>query len=228
VARRERGRVREALADHDRALALRETAYGSDDRAVATTLLRRAETLLAAGQVDRAIADLDRAARIRVAVFGAGHRRLADVERARGDAAFIAGDRDRAIERYRRAAGLDPAIDVTARLARAGAPVPLDALQPVDGEGRSTRRRVAGASARILALAAGGDRDRARAEAARLVRALAGRQIAASMAVDLGDALLAIGDRDRAAAAYERALESLANEPSEVRRRAEAGRAEAR
>lgn len=119
IARRELGRVDEALELHDRALALREGAYGDSDRSVATTLLRRAETRIAAGRLDDAAADLDRAAAIRAAVYGAEHRRLADIERARGDVELARGDAAGAMAHYRRAAKLDPALPVAGRVARA-------------------------------------------------------------------------------------------------------------
>ena len=42
AARRARGKLRDALALHDRSLALRTAAFGADDRAVATSLYHRA------------------------------------------------------------------------------------------------------------------------------------------------------------------------------------------
>jgi hypothetical protein len=86
-AERARGKLRAALAHHDASLAARERAFGPADRAVATSLFHRAETLREAGMRSRARADLQRAREIRVAAWGEHSARLAEIDALLADGA---------------------------------------------------------------------------------------------------------------------------------------------
>ncbi len=80
AAERAQGKLAAALAHHDASLAVRERAFGPEDRAVATSLFHRAETLLEAGQPARARADLERARAIRVKTWGEHSPRLDEID----------------------------------------------------------------------------------------------------------------------------------------------------
>lgn len=114
-AARTRGDLAGALALHEQSLALRTRAFGPEDRAVATALFHRAETLLAAKRLDEAEADLALAETLRSRHFGPRSPRLGELVVTRGDVAAARGQRDRARTLYDRAAALDPRLDLAAR-----------------------------------------------------------------------------------------------------------------
>lgn len=225
IAARERGRVGEALARHERALELRRQVYGDDDRAVATTLLRRAQTRIEAGKLSDAEGDLTRAREIRAKVHGPSHRRLAEIDLVRGDAAAARGDRARARELYQGALGLDPRLDVSTRLAEVGASVEAGALGP---PGDVTELSLDTARKAALRLELLGASDAATKEAGALADAwrARGRNQAAALSNDVARAARAAGRKEQAAEAHEAALAALADEPSRERLRALVGLAE--
>ena len=217
---RARGRIGEALALHEQSLAIRRGAFGEHDRAVATALYHRAETLLEAGRLDRASRDLEVARAIRASSFSARSPRLGELDVLLGDLAFARGEPDTARTLYDRAAALDPRLELSAhRLALPTRP-PLDPVQlareaaviaPFSVE------RVAAIAARIAVL----PRDRAAPlAAALLVRWRGAGAVDAALSLPVADALRAAGDRASAAAVYTAALTALADEPSRSRLRA--------
>ncbi|MBL9016044.1 MAG: tetratricopeptide repeat protein, partial [Myxococcales bacterium] len=122
------GRIPDALALHERSLAVRTAAYGADDRSTASSYLHRARTLLEAKRLDEALADAKRAEAIRSTQLGPTSARLGEVIVVQGDIALAAGDKAAALALYTRAGEIDPRIDLIARRAAAGADIPLDAL----------------------------------------------------------------------------------------------------
>ncbi|MEZ4224795.1 MAG: serine/threonine-protein kinase [Polyangiaceae bacterium] len=204
---RVRGRIAIALERHARALRLRREAYGHDDRAVATSLLRRARTLVEAGKLADAERDLQRARAIRVRVHGAAHRRLGEIDLARGDAAAARGDRRAASELYLSAAKLDPELEVAARLSEVGAPAELKRRDSIslDAVRESALRieRVPEAASDAAALLAAW-------------RAL-GKDVAPELSNAVGRAELAVGHRREAAMVFRAALATLSSEPSRTR-----------
>ena len=170
VAARERGRIGEALRLHERALELRRRVFGEGDRAVATALLRRAETHIEAGSLAAAEADLASARQIRVRLYGDPHRRLGEIDVARGDAAAARGERERALALYRGASAVDPSLDVASRLAELGEPVdPAKAAAAWSG----WQTRGEGASARMSNDVAELERRRGHGDNARRAHAAA-------------------------------------------------------
>jgi tetratricopeptide (TPR) repeat protein len=221
TAERDRGRIARALANHAAALELRRQAYGEDDRAVASSLLRGALTRIEAGDLATARRDLERARDIRAAIYGPEHRRLAEIERALGDAAAAAGDDREARDRYRRAAALDETISVASRLVEAGAAIDPASLRPLSSAGDVAVERVSEAAARIERLVASGAGDLAGREAGALAgwwrRAAPG---AGAIANRVAEALLVTGDRAAAAEIFATAAAALAPQPSRERARA--------
>ena len=200
AAHRLLGTLRSALRLHDRSLELRRSAFGDDDRSIATSLYQRALTLIEAGELVRAFDDLQRAIAIRTKIYGATSARLGELYAALGDAvaaaatppAWVDGD---AQALYARAAQLDPRLDLAARRTTADiAPLVPFELLSLD---------------RAAALAIRADAATARGLRARLYPA-----DAAALAATVGAALLAAGDRDGAVAVLTTASATLGNEPS--------------
>ncbi len=204
-----------ALAEHDAALAVRTRDFGGDDRAVATTLLGRARTLLEAGQLATAAAALDRAEAIRVGAFGAGHRRLGEVALVRAELAAAAGRVDDARVSLRRARALDADASAPWLAARLGEPAP--AAPPGLGAALISTDALAAAAAEVVAAAGRGAREQARAQA-EAVRAAwqraGGEALVAEVSNQVGAALHAAGDRDGAAAVFAAARARAGAAPS--------------
>jgi tetratricopeptide (TPR) repeat protein len=114
-AKRALGKIRDALALHDHSLALRTAAFGDADRAIATSLFHRGETLLEAGELARARTDLERALAIRSDVYGPTSPRVVEILVALGDVAAANGERDAAAQRFGRAAAIEPRIALDPR-----------------------------------------------------------------------------------------------------------------
>jgi tetratricopeptide (TPR) repeat protein len=108
AANRARGKLRTALALHDQSLALRTSAFGSDDRSVATSLYHRAQTELEAGDVAKAEHSLHAALAIRTRVFGATSARLGELYAALGACEIARGQGDAARDYFAQALRLDP------------------------------------------------------------------------------------------------------------------------
>jgi tetratricopeptide (TPR) repeat protein len=207
VVDRARGRIRDALARHDQALALRLTAFGAGDRAIAASYLARAATLLEAGRLADATHDLEHARELRADALGDRSPRLAEIDALLGDVAAAAGRTGDARTLYDRAASLDRRLDLTVRRLALG-PAPLDSL-PRTVKPLSADRAVA------LAARIAHDRDAALATAL-LARWRALRAPAPALSLAVGDALLAVGDPG-AAEAFAAGLAATSTEPTLTR-----------
>jgi len=219
IAARHRGRIAEAERRHAEALALRNR-YGEWDRAVGTSLIRRAQTRIEAGRVREAERDLERARAIRVRVHGEQHRRVGEVDLVSGDAAWARGDAKRAEELWRSAARLDPRLETAPRLALAGFEVPVESLETTSAE--LSLETALHSAALVALLARAGDPVRAARRADALVAELraCGSDVAPALANDVGVAAERAGRTDAAREAYELALRGLGEEPSRERLRA--------
>jgi len=209
TAARERGRIAFALQHHQHALELRRRGYGEDDRAVATTLLRRAQTQVEAGKLAEAEQALVRARAIRVRIHGGDHRRLGEIDWVAAELAAARGDATKADELRQRALKLDPRLD-----AASGAEL-----------------SVAGAKARaalVARLVRAGDAVRASDEASRLWSDWSQQKsdVAPALSNAVASAERSVGERARAARAHEAALAALSDEPSLERFRALEGLSE--
>ncbi|HEX5062861.1 MAG TPA: serine/threonine-protein kinase [Kofleriaceae bacterium] len=213
AAKRSRGKLREALQLHDRSIELRIAAFGTEDRAVATGLLYRAQTKLEAGDIEGARRDLDDARAIRQKTFGATSPRVGEIVAAQGELASAAGNQERALILYDEAIKLDPRLELAARRFAAGGTVDLDAIAPL-GPGELLSIERAGALAARIALLQNANRaDEARALAATLrARYKPGEDPALASA--LASAQLAAGDRTAAADILAKTAAALGNEPT--------------
>ncbi len=214
-----RGEVRAALAHHAASLAARERAFGPDDRAVATSLFHRAQTLIEGGQLALARADLERARAIREHAYGPTSPRLGELAATLGDADAAAGHLDAARELYTRAATLDPRVELTARR------LALESRAPSDAKRAPSADPVTEVADRLtiehaLQLAAHPDRTQAHALYDRWRAAPA--PVDARLSCAVAAALAAANDPD-AEAVYTAALAALADEPSLTRLRALTG-----
>ncbi|MEO8703871.1 MAG: serine/threonine-protein kinase [Kofleriaceae bacterium] len=187
-----RGQIRDALALHDRSLALRRRAFGDADRAVASARFYRAETLLEANRLAEARTELETARAIRAHLFGDTSPRLGEVDAALAEVAAARGDGEAARTLRARAAALDPRLHAAA-----------EDLLTIDE------------AVAIAALPA--DRATATALLARWRRA---GPVDAALSLPVADAVLAAGDRAAATEVYTAALAALADEPSRSRERA--------
>ncbi len=214
MAARDLGRMAEALSLHEQALALRRRAYGDSDRGVATTLVRRAETLIAAGKLALAVRDLEAARQ------SPWTKRLGEIDRALADAAAARGDRATAVELYRRARQSDPRQSLAAELARAGATVGLDEL-PTSGPLSLESARAA--SVTIVLLHDRGETASAAREAELLRERWGEAPPSAAVCNEIAAAHQHIGRTEQATKSYRAALAALADEPSRERLRALTG-----
>ncbi|MBS1122299.1 MAG: hypothetical protein H6Q90_4527, partial [Deltaproteobacteria bacterium] len=214
---RARGRITEALANHDRSLELRRRALGDDDRAIATARFHRAETELEAGKLELARRDVEAARTIRAKVYGERSPRMAELDAMLGDLAVAGARFDEARTLFERAALLDPRLDLEARQLRLPAKLAPDldqlareaaVLEPFAVD------HVAAIAARLALL----PRDRARPLAAALLaRWRSAGPVDAGLSLAVADALRSAGDPGSAALLYTAALAALADEPSRSR-----------
>jgi eukaryotic-like serine/threonine-protein kinase len=212
AAKRARGKLREALQLHDRSIDLRVAAFGTEDRAVATGLLYRAQTRLEAGDVDGARRDLDDAKTIRQKAFGATSPRIGEVIAVQGELAAATGDLPRALSLYDEAAKLDPRLDLAARRVAAGGTVDVATIPSIaQGELLSIER--VGALAARAALLHPTKPEEALALAAAL-RTRYKPDLDPSFAAAVAPALLVTGDRTGAAVILAKATATLGNEPT--------------
>lgn len=109
AADRARGKLREAMKLHDRALALRAAAYGDDAPVIAISLLERSRTELEGGDVAAAEHSLHRAVAIREKANDA--RGLAELWTAVADCDLARGDAEGANEHLAKAHQLDPTFE---------------------------------------------------------------------------------------------------------------------
>ncbi len=204
-----RGKLREALALHDRSLELRVEAFGADDRAVATSLLYRAQTRLEAGDLRGAREDATKARAIREAIYGANSPRIGEVVATLGDILAAGGSRDEAFAYYDHAATLDNRIDLAAQRAEAGVPLPAGSVPAIRPDETLSIDRVA-----ALAALVGQSQP---ADATALAATLRERyrpELDPLFAYYVGAALLAAGDRAGAATLLGDATKTLGNEPT--------------
>jgi tetratricopeptide (TPR) repeat protein len=209
AAHRARGQLREALALHDRSLQLRVEAFGADDRAVATSLLYRAETRLEAGDLRGAREDATRARTIRESIYGETSPRVGEIVALLGDILAAAGSHDEALAYFDHAATLDGRIDLTARRAESGAPIPPGSVPGIGPDETLSIDRVAALAALV--------RQSQPADATALAAKLRERyrpELDPVFAYYVGTALLASGDRAGAAAILGAAAKGLGNEPT--------------
>ncbi|MBL0213297.1 MAG: serine/threonine protein kinase [Myxococcales bacterium] len=215
AANRARGRIVAALALHDQSLAVRTAAYGETDRAVATSLLQRARTLIEADRLDDAAHDAAAALEIRAAKLGAQSPRLGEILAVQGEIAAARGERDAADLLYRRAAELDPRLDLRARRAAVGgfaADLP-DTIDPL------TVDRGAALAVRLGRLTHDEARPLATALRARILAI--GPPVDPALALPVGEALYLLNDIPGAMAIARAVLGQLAPEPSRSRQRAQ-------
>jgi serine/threonine protein kinase len=215
-ADRARGRIRAALAHHDRSLALRTAAFGDRDRAAATALFHRAETLLEAGLLTRATADLEAARAIRASLLGARSARLGEIDAVLADVAEAAGRTADAAALRTRAISLDPRLDLDARR-----PEPhTDAARADAGRAADAALSIVHAAAIARRLAASPGSDGLAIAMELYARWRSAGPVDATLSLPVADALLAAGDRANARRVYADALGALADEPSRARLRA--------
>jgi eukaryotic-like serine/threonine-protein kinase len=212
AAKRVRGKLREALQLHDRGIELRVAAFGTDDRAVATGLLYRAQTRLEAGDIEHARRDLDAAKTIRQTTFGATSPRVAEIIATQAEVAAAVGDRERALALYDEAAKLDARLELSARRFAAGGNVDVAAIPPL-GQGELLSVERVGALAARVALLHPAHAEEARVLAAAL-RARYKPELDPSFAAALAPALVVAGDRTGAAEILAKTTAALGNEPT--------------
>jgi tetratricopeptide (TPR) repeat protein len=108
AAYRAQGKLRKAMEFHAQSLALRTAVFGEDDRAVATSLLYRAQTELEAGDVFAADADATKAKSIREKVYGPKSPRLGEVYELMADISTERGVPELGAQQRATAIALDP------------------------------------------------------------------------------------------------------------------------
>jgi len=213
AAQRASGQLRAALALHDKSLALRVAAFGPSDRAVATSLLYRAQTRIEAGDLRGARDDATKARGIREEVYKHAQRRVGEVVAALGDVIAAGGAHEEALAYYDQAARLDGKLDLTARRFASGGKVDLDAIsEPADDETLTTDR-IGALAVRVQLLV----KAKRLADAKNLTAKLVTRDSAAldpGYRFAIASALLAVGDRDSAKAILDPLLKALGNEPT--------------
>ena len=212
AAKRTRGKLRDALAVHEESLLLRMSAFGKDDRSVATSLFHRAQTRLEAGDTSGAISDLQRAREIRERVFGPTSPRLGEIDIAMADLLAATGDA-RAASLFTSAVAEDPRVEVSWRRFAVGEPVALGTIPPLDPQESLSIERTAALATRVALLM----QAEHHVEATTLAQALHERvrdDLDPTLAILIGAALLAVGDRGDAAAVFGAAAAKLGNEPT--------------
>jgi eukaryotic-like serine/threonine-protein kinase len=212
AAKRARGKLREALQLHDRSIELRVAAFGTDDRAVATGLLYRAQTRLEAGDVEGARHDLEAAKTIRDKTFGSTSPRIAEIIAAQGELATAVGNHGHALALYDEAAKLDPRLDLAARRFAAGGSLDVKSIAPLVQDELLSVERVGALAARVALLQPSYSH-----EAVALAAALRTRfkpELDPSFAAAVAPALLVTGDRTGAAVILAKATAALGNEPT--------------
>jgi tetratricopeptide (TPR) repeat protein len=231
AALRARGKLRDALALHDRSAQLRTAAFGAADRAVATSVFHRAESELEAGELAKAEHSLHQAIAIRSQIYGDTSARLGELYAALGDCDLARGDKDGAREHYARAVWLDPRLDpkvsaaLVAREVDAGMTVPLDAIPPLAASELLSTDRAGALAARsyllMQALAPG--------EVGPIGEALHARyrpDLDPQITVAIARAWFAGGHRKEAAELFATALARDGNEPSRTALEAAVGLAQ--
>ncbi len=98
-----RGEYDASLTHVQRALAIREAAFGPDDIGIPRTLDAVAAAHRYLGDLDAALAAYERSLAIRLSVFGPAHPGVGASLSGIGDVAFLRGDIDTAIAKYREA-----------------------------------------------------------------------------------------------------------------------------
>jgi tetratricopeptide (TPR) repeat protein len=98
-----RGEYQQSLAHLQRALAIREEAFGADDISVPRTLDGVAAAHRFLGDLDAALASYERSLALKLSSLGPAHPSVGASLSGIGDVAFLRGDYDTAIAKYREA-----------------------------------------------------------------------------------------------------------------------------
>jgi eukaryotic-like serine/threonine-protein kinase len=209
AANRARGKLRIALALHDQSLALRTSAFGADDRSVATSLYHRAQTELEAGELQKAEHSLHDALAIRTRVFGTTSARLGELYAALGACDLARDDHDGARDHFAQALRLDPRLAPALLGPRSDADDKLDdSIPPLAAEEPLSIDRAAA----LVAL------QHRSTDAASIAKSLHDRwrpDLDAELTVLVGRAMFAAGDRSTLLAnLFDGAIAHSGNEPS--------------
>ena len=216
AAHRARGELRAAKALHDRSLELRTAAFGPDDRAVATSLLYRAQTELEAGDLTGADKDATRARAIREKVYGEKSARLGEIHETIADLALARGLPELAQQHYTQAQARDGHLDLAARRAMAGADVSASAIAPLGASEVLSVDRADALATRVRLLAREVTTSEAAKVEAEALRAKITPALDPAFHLAAGRALAWAGDTAAATEVLAAVAKRLPNEPSKT------------